>query len=391
MTPATSTARRVRTDPTSTPSRTTTGRRGTAPRTETAEAVLVVDLRVAAGDNLSTGASAVRRLVEEFGGAVVAALGRRVVGVFPAERVHDAIGAGVAVQRKAAASATNTSPGGARSDRAKGWNATVSVAVGPRPRADSYDGLGFTPVGPGVDVAIELCRRGLDASVLADDEAAGRVGAEPPVDADRRGWALGERRLLVGDGERDYSCREISFDLDGRDPEPSIEALVLRGLGAPKAPSSDRRGAPATGPTDDGAAAPGRRRAWSSGRVCCWFSDRGRGVIASTTGQEFYVDRRFLVVSGELDTGRTVFFVPRDPVARGRNPVAGAVLVEGAEIEARIEHVDERGFGFAQLGDTNGTRQLLLIDLTGYARIGLGDWLLLAVERADHGPIGRPV
>ena len=67
------------------------------------------------------------------------------------------------------------------------------------------------------------------------------------------------------------------------------------------------------------------------------------------------------------ETGGTVFFVPRDPVARGRNPVAGAVLVEGAQLEARIEHVDERGFGFAQLGDTNGTQQLLLVDLTGYA------------------------
>jgi len=347
----------------------------------------VVDVRVADGATIRPGTAAVRSVVEDFGGSVAAALGTRVVGVFPGDRVSDAVGAAVTVQRRAASARAGASDDG-RGD----WHAAVSVAMGPRLRADGYADLALTPVGPAIDRALDLCRGGLDESVVTDDVAAGLIAKVAPSEAATRVWSLGERRVLVGEGTSSMTCRQIEYQpVDGTDPEPSIEALVGRGAGT-TATKARHTGARGSIPTAPGPVNPlARRRAWSSGRVCCWFNDRGRGVIASSTGQEFYVDRRFLVVSGDLVTGQTVFFVPRDPVARGRNPVAGAVLVAGTQLEARIEHVDDRGFGFAQLGDANGTRQLLLLDLTTCGPIARGDWLLVQVERGDHGPVARPV
>ena len=68
MTPATSTTRRERSEPTSTRTRTTTGApRGSASRPDATEAVLVVDLRDASGDRFGAGSSSVRAVVEEFG------------------------------------------------------------------------------------------------------------------------------------------------------------------------------------------------------------------------------------------------------------------------------------------------------------------------------------
>jgi hypothetical protein len=140
---------------------------------------------------------------------------------------------------------------------------------------------------------------------------------------------------------------------------------------------------------------PGRApRAWSRGEVRCWFPNRGRGVIGSSTTQEFYVDRRFLAVPSTIDAGDSVYFVPRDAVGGGRNPAASAVLVVGAEVEVRVDEVDERGFGVSELKDPAGTRALLLLDLAGArgaVSVEPGDWLLVRIRASEHGPVGEPL
>lgn len=134
-----------------------------------------------------------------------------------------------------------------------------------------------------------------------------------------------------------------------------------------------------------------RRRPWSEGRVFCWFSDRGRGVITSTTGQEFYVDRRFLAVGSELAAGDRVFFVPRDPVARGRNPVAGAVPGDGARLEVRIERPGEGDTSaLAVVSDSNGTDQVLPLDVASVGPVAAGEWLLVRITARDGRPVGSP-
>ena len=86
-----------------------------------------------------------------------------------------------------------------------------------------------------------------------------------------------------------------------------------------------------------------------------------------------------------------MFFVPRDPVARGRNPVAGAVLADSARLEVRIERSSEDGAALALVSDSNGTDQVLPLDVSSVGPVSPGEWLLVRVAGKEGGPIGRPV
>jgi len=128
--------------------------------------------------------------------------------------------------------------------------------------------------------------------------------------------------------------------------------------------------------------------------VRCWFSNKGRGVLAARPGaldgvREYYFDRRFLVDPGPIEEGNSVFFLPRPPMAGGRNPVAAMVVVEGAMIKASVDHVDPRGFGLSELRDGSDARQLLLIDFERLeSTVTVGERILVKIRAGDHGPIG---
>jgi hypothetical protein len=281
----------------------------------------------------------------------------------------------------------------------------------------AFERIGVHAVGAVVDRALAVSRATAAGSVVADELTALPAArppraAEPAVPAAANGgaddpaavvsatppWTLGATRVLLEQSDAPLAGYEIVFDAHTATRSARVSVSTSAGTragsrGPRPAPANRRgRGGPPRGQARPPASAASlRRRPWSEGRVFCWFSDRGRGVITSTTGQEFYVDRRFLAVGSELSAGDRVFFVPRDPVARGRNPVAGAVLADSARLEVRIERSSEDGAALALVSDSNGTDQVLPLDVTSVGPVSPGEWLLVRVAGKERGPIGRPV
>jgi hypothetical protein len=353
----------------------------------------------------------VHEVSEAFGGETIAVLGTHVVTAFPYDQAADAVTAAVEIQRDAARSA-----GGSQR-----WSCAVCLVAGDVIDHPAFERIGVHPVGPVVERALQLSRRATPGSVVADERtalpAAGRGGARadadrtpgsggagaPPASAGATGdaaigsstaWTLGPNRVLLDQGDEPVACYEIVFDAhtSARAARASVSTSAGAGRGPRPAPGN-RRARPGGAPREGRNLAAMRRRPWSEGRVFCWFSDRGRGVITSTTGQEFYVDRRFLAVGSELAAGDHVYFVPRDPVARGRNPVAGAVLGDGARLEVRIETPGEGdGSALAVVSDSNGTDQILPLDVSSLGPVATGEWLLVRIDRqGGGGPVGGPV
>jgi hypothetical protein len=327
----------------------------------------------------------VHQVSEAFGGETVAVLGNRVVAAFPYDQAAHAVDAAVEIQRDAARSAAGRLH----------WSCSVSLVAGDVLDDPVFEDIGVQPVAPAVDRALELSGRVPVGSVVVDEPTTtGTGGAE--IDggpAGRPAWSLGPNVLLIGQDDDAVTCYEIVFDphAEGGPARPRPPRPGTRRRPARRS-DGDRRARPRPdaarpAPTLDAL----RRRPWADGGVFCWFVDRGRGVITSANGQEFYVDRRFLVVAGELAAGDRVFFVPRDPVARGRNPVAGAVLAEGARLEVRIDRAEPGEPPLAQLSDHNGTDQPLVVDVRAVGPVAAGDWLRVRIERGPDGPVGVPV
>ncbi len=408
-------------------------------------------------DALSDAMVAIHAVIDAAGGVPVAVLGERMIASFGAERVADAVGAAITIQRRSAS-------GGASS---AAWSCSIGLAAGHASDGLAIEGLPIPTVGGVVDRALQLCALTQAGAILVDDrtidlipddtidlddESAG-AGRDRTTSAGQA-WSTGMSRVVLGPGAEPMACWDLVFD---QGPRPDArERRARHGRAREDQDVKDRQGAPVervdraertdladqadradradraererrrNGVRDGGskatvrpagappgsldmapvrahldsfdrdapASAPvglGSRRTWSAGEVVCWFEDRGRGVLASETGQEFYVDRRFLIADQPLNRNAKVYFVPRDPIASGRNPVAGAVLVEGAQVEVRVAHVDDRGFGFAEVSDGNRTRQLLLLDLTGTpGDVTVGDWLRVEVRANRRGPLGLP-
>jgi hypothetical protein len=118
-------------------------------------------------------------------------------------------------------------------------------------------------------------------------------------------------------------------------------------------------------------------------------------VIAASSGTEYYVDRRYVVAGRRLTVGDEVFFVAREPLARGRNPLAADVVLSGERLEVRVDHVDDAGLGFAVVLDPAGSRQVLMLDLETRNEVSTGDWVEVEVTSGAHanaiGPIGVPL
>jgi len=359
------------------------------------------------------------RTVEAYDGEVVAVLGTRIVASFPIDRVASGFEAAITLHRRAATVA----------ESAGGWLCSVGIATGDVIDGGALAGLNVPLVGGVIDRALMLCSWAQAGAMLADERSVMPALVETEPDDRKasghradRSWSLGANRMLVGNENDTVEFWDVVFDRTGSCdlPRPSGSSPArpdakARPARSDRAPGTERDRSPRRSVTQRAAAldparariaelddprvsasarraALGPRRTWSNGNVCCWFGDRGRGVIASDTGQEFYVDRRFLVTGVALPTDANVFFVPRDPMSSGRNPVAGAVLIEGARIEVRVEHVDERGFGFAEIADAQGTKQLVMLDLSADAgEVQAGDWLLVEVRRHENSPIAVPV
>jgi hypothetical protein len=365
-----------------------------------AEIVLAVHVRAGADDAavpsgalLGRASVVVHEVADAFGGEVVAVLGERVLAVFPLDQAVDAITAGVEIQRDA------TRSGGGE----HAWSCAVCLVAGDAADDPAFERIRIRPVGAAADRAV-LRAVGAQAGAVVVDEttalaaARRRKRSSTPAEADQPdaigstlGWSLGEQRLLL-DGDQPMSSYEIDFEAHTAARAARVAVSTSSGTRGGRGPRGNQGGRRGRGAGREGRSGGGlRRRPWSQGRVFCWFSDRGRGVITSTTGQEFYVDRRFLAVGSELAAGDRVYFVPRDPVARGRNPVAGAVLGEGARLEVRIERAGEDGSALALVSDSNGTDQVLPVDTSPVGPVAAGEWLLVRITGRDTGPVGVPV
>jgi hypothetical protein len=327
----------------------------------------------------------VHQVSEAFGGETVAVLGNRVVAAFPYDQAAHAVDAAVEIQRDAARSATGRLH----------WSCSVSLVAGEVLDDPVFEDIGVPPVAPAVDRALLLSGRVPMGSVVVDEPTTTGAGADGDEDAaaGRSAWSLKPNALLLGHDDDTVTCYEILFDphAEGgparpRPPRPGARRRPARRSDGDRR-ARPRPEAPRPAPTLEAL----RRRPWAEGGVFCWFVDRGRGVITSANGQEFYVDRRFQVVAGELAAGDRVFFVPRDPVARGRNPVAGAVLTEGTRLEVRIDRAEPGEPALALLSDHNGTDQPLVVDVRAVGPVTAGDWLRVRVERGPDGPVGVPV
>ncbi len=394
---------------------------------------------------LSEAMVAIHAVIDAAGGVPVAVLGDRMISSFTADRVDGAIGAAITIHRRSATGAASSAA----------WSCSIGLAAGEAHDGIAIEGLPIPTVGGVVDRALQLCALTQPGAILADDRTTDLALGGPGAAGDGAGraWSTGTSRVVLGPGAEPMECWDLSFDRGDVDLRTERRRRVeprarradqpgesdLSGENRPAGqahpigarPRSGERSAPTARMTpaggtdateeqmrlarerrrngldiepvrarlaafDEGGPAEdrpplGSRRTWSAGHVVCWFEDRGRGVIAAATGQEFYVDRRFLIAGQPLARDGKVFFVPRDPIARGRNPIAGAVLVEGSTVEVRIAHIDDRGFGFAEVADNNQTRQLLLLDLTGLTdEIAVGDWLLVVVRAHTRGPVGLP-
>jgi hypothetical protein len=369
-------------------------------------------LRAPGADVFGHAVIGVHEVSEAFGGETIAVLGHQVIAAFPFERAADAVTAAVEIQRDAVRSAT----GGPR------WSCAVCVVAGEVVDDPAFERIGVQPAAPVVARALQLSRSTPAGSVVADEgtalpasrstspaDTAADGGGETRADSDATDeadavvgpatppWKLGASRVLLEQSDEPMPGYEIVFDAHTASRSARVAVSTSAGRPGPRGhrgPPGNRRGrAPArTQSRPPASAASLRRRPWSEGRVFCWFADRGRGVITSTTGQEFYVDRRFLAVGSELAAGDRVFFVPRDPVARGRNPVAGAVLGDGARLEVRIERSsDEGAAALAVVSDSNGTDQVLPLDVSSVGPVSTGEWLLVKVTGSSNGPVGRPV
>ncbi len=392
-------------------------------------------------------------VVAAHGGRTVALLGTRLVGTFPEGSIVAGLDAAVDLQQRSAAPAASwacsiglaTGPDNHQVDSASlgialvggavdralllaSWSAAGSVvaddrtiasaqrsdpgAVGAIDLADPAD-----PAGPGApgdaDGAGAGQRRESTAPLGADGASRGVRGVRPEVSR----WSLGPSHVLVGHEREPVEYWELQFPRPGDEPtvgaprfEPSAGAPTAGpSPAAPPTRLDVRARLDALDPTRPvGSSRPGGRpaaraegpaearapRVWSRGEVRCWFPSRGRGVIGSATTQEFYVDRRFLAVPSTIDSGDRVFFVPRDAIGGGRNPAASAVLVVGAEVEVRVDEIDERGFGVSLLKDPAGTRARLVLDLRGSngpVAAEPGDWLLVRIRASEHGPVGEPL
>jgi hypothetical protein len=347
----------------------------------------------------------VHEVSEAFGGETVAVLGSRVVATFPFHRAADAVAAAVEMQRDATRSASGPHR----------WSCAVGVVAGEVIDHPAFSRLGLRAVAPVVDRALLVSRSAAPGTVLVDERtaspaaSAGAVtdrserSSETPDAAGAEGqavvgapssWTVGSTREIRGESGEIIACHEIDFDAHAPTSATrvSVSTSSNPGRSEPRAArSTGRRSRPANRPEGRVVSeAALRRRPWSEGRVFCWFSDRGRGVITSTTGQEFYVDRRFLAVGSELAAGDHVYFVPRDPVARGRNPVAGAVLHGEARMEVRIETQAEDGTALAVVSDSNGTDQVLPVDVSAVGTVAVGEWLRVRIAGRDGGPVGEP-
>lgn len=420
------------------------GARAPSPTSGGDEVVMVVDVRdprtgdpvrtsAAQGERVDAAVRAAHDVVRAHGGRTVALLGTRLVGSFPDGAVEAGLDAAVDLQRRSAAPAGGSS-----------WACSIGLATGPDNQV-APAALDIPLVGGAVDRALLLAAWSSAGAVLADDRTIataqrGHTYDVPPVEggADRappdpgaadaprpdpaRGssgdptgprsgprWSLGANHVLVGHEREPVEYWELSFSFEepaARDGRRSASGRVL----AVPSRADVRERLDALDPARPVAASvtapprradvrittrsdPSRARAWSRGEVRCWFANRGRGVIGSSTTQEFYVDRRFLAVPAAIAQGDSVFFVPRDAVGGGRNPAASAVLVVGSEVEVRVDRVDPRGFGVAELRDPAGTRATLVVELGPSGALGVepGDWLLVRIRAAEHGPVGEPV
>jgi hypothetical protein len=70
--------------------------------------------------------------------------------------------------------------------------------------------------------------------------------------------------------------------------------------------------------------------------------------------------------------------------------VAGAVLGDGARIEVRIERPSDDGAALAVVSDSNGTDQVLPLDVSSVGPVATGEWLLVRIAGREGGPLGDP-
>jgi hypothetical protein len=370
--------------------------------------VLVAELRVAddAGDEtarataLGSGIEDLAMIVAGNGGACAAVLGTRVVAVF----AGDAKGTEAALVSAAQACATT-------------GRVTVAagVASGAVSRGPATPSVGVPVVGEVADRALLLGSVARPGEILIDQRLAERLSPRAEPLGNGFSWALGTSRRVVGLGG-DVECWDLVVPegAGARTPAPDPAPRARRsgsrtsraGTGASRSTSPRsgggraRNDAPADGtaPTRDRPSRPETTSgppSWSEGQVRCWFEDHGRGVIAASSGTEYYVDRRFVVAGRRLAVGDEVFFVAREPLARGRNPLAADVVLSGERLEVRVDHVDEAGLGFAVVLDPSGSRQILMLDLETRNEVATGDWVEVEVTSGAHanaiGPIGVPL
>jgi cold shock CspA family protein len=196
-------------------------------------------------------------------------------------------------------------------DRA-GILASIGVAAG-----DVYfiDEVG--PFGGAAALARALSNAANVGAILADSESVGLANAASL--RSRAGDALGWRRLdYLGDEQllplgvnRSYRYVELYWMGRPFGLRPSEVSHLARRLSLLPTPLAE---------------------SWSAGTVQRWDDERGHGFISTGEGEFFYTDDRFVVGEG-LVSGKRAWFQRRNPLVRGKNPLAVCVIFEGLEVD----------------------------------------------------------
>ena len=193
------------------------------------------------------------------------------------------------------------------------WSAGISF--GQIRRLNAADDH-WIPAGMAVAQATQLARRGASGSVFATLPAVDAFNYEADEDViftsplNVRGEAPGQI----------MAAQEVTFTRD----------------------------APTRGPRPG--AGPHRKQ----GIVQRWVDAEKHGFLLDDNNQFFYFDERHLVAGVPPTVGQLVWFVPRPPLRKDRNPLAAAVVGEGDVVEGEMAGRGVRGARYARVTDQGG-------------------------------------
>ena len=270
-------------------------------------------------------------------GTIVKYLGDGVMLVYDVKSITDAINNAISIQEILEEN---------RKKRIFDCHCTIGIATGRMVKAQTAQGA-LDYFGSVVDRAARLCSAGSPNSILVDQDTIENSLMMGIIS--RIGEALDRTGAEYKGDKQQITLKGFSKLIDYYEILWARERFGIKSEALTNAVQA--RASQVLVQSDDN----GQRQQkmeWIKGEVTCWNIEKHFGFIKGSDGIDYYVNINLTIGDHPLDKGRTVYFVPKDPLQSGTKPAASCVVILDEQLQGVVQYMDySKHFGFITVRD----------------------------------------